>query len=107
MTGRFLQDDLPAFFNSGEFADDAVYRPAGGRSFALKVIFDRPVEDSALGRIGVQAAALQCLVKSCDIAGITVARGDRIVIRGTAYDVVQGKPDLSGDVTLIELNEAA
>lgn len=40
MPGDFITDDLDTFFETSEFAIDAVYTPSGGEATDVVVIFD-------------------------------------------------------------------
>lgn len=107
MSGAFLRDDLKGMFDCAEFAEAASYRPANGRPKAVRIIFDRPIEDMGLGTGGVTGTKLALHLPVCDWPAEPL-RGDWIdvKIRGvlTSYAVLKARRDLSGDVWVVELN---
>ena len=85
---------------SAEFAEDAVYTPAGGSARTIPVIFDRISEVTDIGElIQMDGVAATANVESAAVP--EVAQDDQLAARGHDYRVVGVEPDGTGRTMLI------
>lgn len=70
--------DLAGFFEASEFAEAAVFTPAGGGGVAITVLMARPQLSAGLGGLGISAPQRIALVRKSDVAA--PARGDALAV---------------------------
>lgn len=92
----FVEDFTP-FLDQDGFAEAAQYLAGGvGPGAEVAVIFDLEYQTELEGLAGATGPAAHCSVVDAPSA----ARGDRLVIRGVTYEVVEPQPDGTGWQTL-------
>lgn len=107
MSGAFLTDDLAAFFDPDEFADEAVFDGNPGTGSVLG-LFDRNFDLAALGGIGVASTAPVFVLPSSSVPDNVRSRYLRfgnLLAGGSRYRVSNVHDDGTG-VTLLQLQEA-
>ena len=91
----FVEDFTP-FLSQEEFAEEAQFSPVGSpASVIVPVIFDLAYQallDDLAGATGPAA--------HCSVLDVPAVRGDRLTVRGVAYEVVEPLPDGTGWQTL-------
>jgi hypothetical protein len=90
-------EDFHSFLDQDEFAEEALYVPAGGGvATPVVVIFDKEYGATLDGLAGGSGPALHCAV--ADAPGAT--NGAMFTVRGVTYEVVEPMPDGTGWQTL-------
>lgn len=93
-------EDLSAFFDTDDFAVEAVFTRGVDTIATVNVIFDVPTEYVAYDQVNVAADNPYCQAISSEVAAIR--RGDTCTIDSVAYGVRLIKADGTG-VTHIDL----
>lgn len=92
--------DLLDFFELDDFADSAIYTPAGGSASTVLGIFDNPqASRNATDMMDITIPAPQFVCRTVDVPN--AADGDAIVIRSTSYLVRVVLTDGTGVSTLL------
>ena len=95
----YIEQDSALVFNA-EFAEPAVYTPAGGAARDVIGIFDRVSEISDIAELlAAEGVAATYNVHTPDFTD--VSRGDAMTVRGYAYKVVGIEPDGTGRTVLV------
>jgi hypothetical protein len=107
MSGAFLTDDLAAFFDADEFADEAIFDGNPGVAPVLG-IFDRNFDLAQLGGADVASTAPVFVLATADVPDNVRSRYLRfgnLLAGGSRYRVANVHDDGTG-VTLLQLHEA-
>ena len=95
-----FSEDLSQFFDTDDFAVEAVFSRDGNNIATVKVICDSPTEAIQFEQVEVAADNPFCTAKTSEIA--SVRRRDTATIGDVAYKVTAIKHDGTG-VTRIDL----
>ena len=81
--------------------ESAVYAPAAGGSFAIRILFRSAHEEITL-EDGVPVSTVRTLAQ-VHLADFSVdpLQGDGLTARGTSYEVIDVQPDGEGDAQLV------
>lgn len=92
--------DILDFFALDDFAENAIYTPAGGAASTVQGIFDAPqASRNATDMMDITIPAPQFVCRTVDVPN--AADGDAIVIRSTNYQVRVVLTDGTGVSTLL------
>jgi hypothetical protein len=102
--------DFAVFFDTGGFAEQAAYLPAGGGERPLAVIFDATVAPLEAGGATVQVPMRKVLAPAVALVGLPFGRGDRLRVdtgpQAGTYTVNNRRLEDAGDVEVIGLGAA-
>ena len=93
-------EDLTPFFDTDDFAVEAVFTRASATIATCNVIYDVPTEYRTMDTVSLAEDAPFLMCRTADIADVEAQ--DSVTIDGTAYTVAQIKDDGTG-VTRIDL----
>lgn len=84
------------------FATPILYTPVGGDAFETQGIFDAEYKDVVMldGAL-VQSATPRLGMALADMNGRRAKKGDRVVVKGTQYRVIEFQPDGQAGCSLI------
>lgn len=98
-------DHTNTFFSPAEFGEEAVYQ-TGTEEHSITILFDEDylqveADSEESYRVNPVASALQtvCTVRESEVP--TPKRGETIVIRGVAYEIVTPRPDGAGLIEIL------
>ncbi len=92
-----FEENLDAFFNLGEFADEVTVLP-GGRKFPA--IFDEQFFDPETGEVYLEGSKPYLTCKTSDIAP-DIAKGKKLTVKGRTFSVLQIQPEGTGTALII------
>ena len=94
--------DRAALFDEGDWAEAAVWTPAGGSATAVSVIVDQPHTVAEVAGFGTVAQAWRAYARASDMAA--PARGDALVVGARTFAIAKAELDVLGVIWTLDLN---